>query len=371
MSKAPDKDKLKTAAAAEFPLSQLYFYLTKGCNLACKHCWLAPDLDPYGDKQPVLPLKLFKKAIAEAVPLGLSGVKLTGGEPLLHPNFLDMLGFLKQKRLKLALETNGLLCTREIAAEIAKLDSPFVSISLDGADAKTHDKIRGARGAFGKATAAVRYLAENNIKPQVIMSVMQSNVDQVEAVVRLAEELGADSVKFNVIQPTGRGESVYSACGGLAIEDLILLGRKVEKEMSSASQLHLYFDYPAAFRSLSRFASGDGCGVCSILSILGVLPSGEYALCGIGSHVPELIFGRIGRDPLEDVWKNNAVLNELRSGLPDNLTGVCNNCLMKHLCLGSCIAQNFYRTHSLWAPFWFCEQAEAKGLFPASRRTFL
>ena len=372
MPEKEQKDKQETAAAIEFPLSQLYFYLTKGCNLACRHCWLAPEFDPHGNKQPVLPLELFKKAIDEAIPLGLSGVKLTGGEPLLHPNFLDMLKFLRQKKLKLALETNGLLCTQELAAEIARLDDPFVSISLDGADSATHDKIRGVKGAFRKATAAVRNLAENNIKPQVIMSIMQSNVDQIEAVILLAEELGAASVKFNVIQPTGRGENVYSACSGLGVKDLILLGRKVEMEMSVKSKLSLYFDYPAAFRSLSQFASGDGCGVCSILSILGILPTGEYALCGIGSHVPELIFGRIGAGlALKMSGKTIMVLNELRSGLPGSLTGICHTCLMKHLCLGSCIAQNFYRTSSLWAPFWFCEQAEAQGLFPHSRLNYL
>jgi SynChlorMet cassette radical SAM/SPASM protein ScmF len=371
MPKALNEDKQETPAATVFPLSQLYFYLTKGCNLACRHCWLAPKFDPHGDKQPVLPLELFKQAIEEAMPLGLSGVKLTGGEPLLHPNLLDMLRFLKQKRLKLTLETNGLLYTQEIAAEISKLDEPFVSISLDGADAATHDKIRGVKGAFSKATAAVRNLSDCGLKPQVIMSVMQSNVDQLEGVIKLAEDLGATSVKFNIIQPTGRGENVYTDSNGLAVNDLIQLGRKVEGAMSENSKLSLYFDYPAAFRSLGQFASGNGCGVCSILSILGVLPSGEYALCGIGSHVQELTFGRIGHDSLDDVWRNTPVLNDLRSGLPDTLTGICSRCLMKHVCLGSCIAQNFYRTHSLWTPFWFCEQAEAEGLFPQSRLNFL
>jgi SynChlorMet cassette radical SAM/SPASM protein ScmF len=359
--------KQEKAATVEFPLSQLYFYLTKGCNLACKHCWLAPEFDPNGDKQPVLPLELFQQAVEEAIPLGLTGVKLTGGEPLLHPDFMVMLDFLKQKELELTLETNGLLCTPEIAGKIAQLKDVFVSVSLDGADEIIHDKIRGANGAFRKSTAAVSNLAENNLNPQVIMSVMQGNIDQVEAVIKLAEGLGAGSVKFNVIQPTGRGEHIHSASSGLEVKDLVSLGRWVEKELSPKTDLNLYFDYPAAFSSLSRIASGNGCGVCSILNILGVLPTGEYALCGIGYHIPELTFGRIGLDALDEVWINSPVLNDLRSGLPDNLTGICKNCLMNNICLGSCIAQNYYRNHSLWAPYWFCEQAEAKGLFPESR----
>lgn len=61
------------------------------------------------------------------------------------------------------------------------------------------------------------------------------------------------------------------------------------------------------------------------------------------------------------------MVNALREGLPLRLGGVCGRCLMKGRCLGMCVAQNYYGAGSLWAPHWFCEQAEAAGLFPASR----
>jgi len=67
------------------------------------------------------------------------------------------------------------------------------------------------------------------------------------------------------------------------------------------------------------------------------------------------------------VWQDNAILKALREGLPHRLEGVCGRCLMKGRCLGSCIAQNYYSKGSLWAPNWFCEQAEEAGLFPTSR----
>jgi radical SAM protein with 4Fe4S-binding SPASM domain len=79
------------------------------------------------------------------------------------------------------------------------------------------------------------------------------------------------------------------------------------------------------------------------------------------------VFGRVGKDPLDHVWRDNGTLQELRAGLPDSLKGVCGRCLMKHSCLGSCIAQNYYSTGSLWEPHWFCQQAEEAGLFPLSR----
>jgi SynChlorMet cassette radical SAM/SPASM protein ScmF len=360
-----------------YPLNQLYFYLTEGCNLACRHCWLAPKFDAGGDRTgngyASLSLHAFETAIREAKPLGLNTIKLTGGEPLMHPELSHMLDIVRHEDLGLVIETNGLLCSHEIAAKIAELPWRFVSISIDGADVATHDWVRGVEGSFDAACHAVRNLVATGTRPQIICSVMRINAGQVEAVVRLAEKLGAASVKFNIIQPTARGERLHSDGGVLGVDELIELGRWVETELASASPLSLFFDYPLAFRPLSRMANAGGCDVCGIFGILGVIPHGDdpctahYALCGIGEQIPELVFGTVDVDPLETVWRDNPTINTIRDGMPDDLAGICSSCLMKYRCLGSCVAQNYYRSGYLFAPFWFCEQAEAAGLFPRSR----
>jgi SynChlorMet cassette radical SAM/SPASM protein ScmF len=245
-----------------------------------------------------------------------------------------------------------------------------VSVSLDGADAKTHEYVRGVDGCFEAALRAIKILSEAGLKPQVIMTIMNRNKDQMEGVVRLAEASGAGSVKFNIVQPTERGVTLHEAGDTLSIEDLIGLGRWVEMELSKRTSLHLFYSHPYAFRPLSRMLGDDGggCGVCGIFGIIGVLPDGSYALCGIGENVKELIFGHSGKDSLEDVWRDTGVLKQLREGLPGKLEGICGDCLMQGICLGSCIAQNYYQTKNLLSPFWFCEAAREKGLFPESRR---
>lgn len=100
---------------------------------------------------------------------------------------------------------------------------------------------------------------------------------------------------------------------------------------------------------------------------LGVIPSGQYALCGIGEHIADFVFGNVGEDALARIWANNPLLNDIRNGLPKNLSGICSRCLMAGSCLGSCITQNYYRDGNLWAPFWLCEQAESLGMFPSTR----
>ncbi|TFH41775.1 MAG: radical SAM protein, partial [Lysobacterales bacterium] len=210
----------------------MYFYLTEGCNLACRHCWLAPKFDPEGTREPMLPVELFEAAIREARPLGLDRVKLTGGEPLLHPRFLELLAIVRREELGLTLETNGMLCTPEIAAEIAGFPQRSVSISIDGVDAATHEWVRGVAGSFEMAKQAVRNLVAADTPPQIIMTLMRRNVDQVEAMIDMAKDLGASSLKFNVLQPTARGEKLHKADDALPVAEVINLNRRVDKELS-------------------------------------------------------------------------------------------------------------------------------------------
>ena len=53
----------KSVTQGTYSLKQLYFYLTEGCNLACRHCWLAPKFDPGADRYATLPLELFETAV--------------------------------------------------------------------------------------------------------------------------------------------------------------------------------------------------------------------------------------------------------------------------------------------------------------------
>ena len=371
---AVEKTGENTEETRQFPLSQIYFYLTEGCNLACRHCWIAPKYQGRGKKgkknpAPYLDFELFTSIIAQAKPLGHTSVKLTGGEPLLHPDIRRILEHLKEQGLGVTVETNGVLCTKELARAIASCRNPFVSVSLDGVDAPTHEWVRGVPGSFKAAVRGVRNLVAAGLRPQIIMTVMRHNQDQMKAMVLLAQDRGAGSVKFNVVQPTARGETMHETGEALSVEELVAIGRWVEGILKPASRIRVFYSHPAVFQSMGSLfgPQADGCGICGILGILGVLGNGSYALCGIGETVPELVFGHAAKDRLEDIWKDSPILRELREGMPMRLEGICGQCIMKGLCLGSCVAQNYYRSRNLWAGYWFCDEARERGLFPESR----
>jgi SynChlorMet cassette radical SAM/SPASM protein ScmF len=352
-----------------YPLNQIYFYLTEGCNLQCRHCWISPKYQNEDHIYPSLDMEIFQSIIQQAKELGLTGVKLTGGEPLLHPEIMKILDIILRYDIFLNVETNGVLCSGEIAEKIALCKSPFVSVSLDGVDAATHEWVRGVNGCFNSAIEGINNLVKAGLSPQVVMSVMKRNYNQVEDMVHLAESIGAESVKINIVQPTARGKHLHDTCETLEIEDLIELGHWVETELVLSTDLPVYFSHPLAFRPLGKiFSDGnDNCATCGILGIIGVLADGSYALCGIGQTVPELIFGHAERDRLKDVWRDSRILNDIREGLPARFEGICGNCVMKSRCLGSCLAENFCVSGSFWAPYWYCDSAYRCGLFPKSR----
>ena len=365
-------DHEKAKGSKDYPLRTIYFYLTEGCNLCCRHCWISPKYQPEGTTCPSLDFDLFRSIVRQGKSLGLQGVKLTGGEPFFHPDIHGIIEYIRGEELGLDINTNGTLCTPELAREISKCKRAFISVSLDGANAETHEYIRGVDGCFEAALQGIRNLVQEGLRPQVIMTIMKRNKDQLEEVVRLAESLGAGSVKFNIVQPIERGRELHEAGDTLEIGELIELGRRVEMELPKKTPLPLFYAHPDAFRPLSRML-GNGrksLGACRIFEKIGVLPNGSYALCSIGSmgeKVKELTFGDSRKDSLEDVWKNTEVLKQIREGLPKKLEGICGDCLMKEVCMGGCLAQSYYQTKNLWSPFWYCEEARKNGLFPKCR----
>ena len=153
---------------------------------------------------------------------------------------------------------------------------------------------------------------------------------------------------------------------GLTLEEIIALNHRVENEIVPRTKLRVCFDIPYAFRPIPSLLRGrlDHCGV---MGILGLLSTGELALCGIGTSIPELVYGHIERDALRDVWCSSPGLVELRAKVPAEMQGVCGDCLHREMCLGSCIANNYHATGQINAAYAFCARAREQGVFPETR----
>lgn len=348
------------------PLRTFYLYVSGGCNLNCRHCWISPEFDPGAAGSSFLALPALGKAIEEALPLGLRSVKLTGGEPMLHPGFGDMVRLLAARGLTMHMETNGTLLD-PASARMMRETGLFrtISVSLDGARASTHDEMRRVSGSFDRALEGIRALVAEGFRPQVICTLHEGNAAEALPLVSLARGMGCGSVKFNNVQVVGRGSGMP---GRLSLRALIDLHSSIRAgiEAGQDPRFRVVFDIPPAFRPVGELLEG-GAGACRILNILGILSGGELAMCGIGTAYPELVYGRLPESDVREVWETSPGLRELRAILPGSLTAPCSDCIHRNACMGVCAAGNYHRTGRLDSSYWFCEEASEAGLFPASR----
>jgi len=184
----------------------LTFSILDRCNLRCSHCWLEsePSLSKTG-----VPLPVARQVIEDFATLGGTAIRFTGGEPLLHFAWLELLGFAGAKGLKVLLQTNGTLFDEGRISSLRALGLPAlqIQISLDGATAAVHDKVRGA-GSFRKAIKAIHRLVAQGFGSDVAISFteMQHNLHELPELFQLAEQLGVAKVSSGSLVVRGRAD---------------------------------------------------------------------------------------------------------------------------------------------------------------------
>lgn len=356
------------------PLRAFYLYLTAGCNLACKHCWIVPRyVDGEPDPGEVIDVDDLRAAVAEARPMGLANCKLTGGEPTLHPRYREIVEFLTAEGLGLDMETNGTLLTAELAHFLKDGSNVgFISISLDAPTREEHDAFRGVHGAYDRALRGLDHLVEAGYENvQLIMAVWRGNRDDIDAVVRLAEERGAGSVKLNPVTATGRGIEMHDRGESLDFDETLALARYIDEEVRPEAKVGVVLNVPPALVPAAELWRTRGrVGDCGVHRILGIVGTGDIALCGIGRTIPELTYGRLGSDSVRDIWLTHPTVLQLREQLEDRdaYPGICADCIHGSGCRTGCVANNFEHSGQLVWPNALCEEADRRGVFPATRR---
>jgi len=349
----------------EYPLTSLYLYLSERCNLRCRHCWVSPTVPDDVDEE-AIDFAVLTRTITAAKELGLGTVKLTGGEPFLRKDIVELLRFLHGEGISIDIESNGTMIDRDTARIIKECEVRQVSVSLDSARALQHDKLRGITGCHEKSVAALHYLRAEEITTQVIMSLYEENIPEIEALAALCDDLDVPSFKINPVMPTGRGEKVFQRRENVDIEELIRIDRWIEEDLGGKYKTEINFCMPIGLKSLQA-VTRNPLYECHILNILGILADGTVSLCGIGQTETDLNMGNIAKDDLTEIWRHHPLLQKLRKETPSELGGICGRCIFKFRCLGSCRACAYAASGDLRSPFFLCDEAYEKNLFPASR----
>jgi len=178
------------------------FHLTDRCQLDCQHCLRDPALKPKD-----LSLAIIRRALLDAKRVyRATHTAFTGGEPTLHPEFTAIVDLAVELGFTWHMVSNGhrmrWLIERFREKPSRRRAMTSITLSLDGADEKTHDEIRGA-GSFRAVMQAVSLCTVHEIPFVLQCSVHKKNESQIEALGLLASQLGAVRLSFSMTQPTG------------------------------------------------------------------------------------------------------------------------------------------------------------------------
>ncbi|MGH3437491.1 MAG: radical SAM protein [Sciscionella sp.] len=187
-----------------FP-TRLWIYTNFHCNLACDYCAVASS--PRAAPRTLEPER-FRALVDEAVAEGFGELYLTGGEPFLHPDIAELIGYAAD-RLPTVVLTNGMLFRGNRGHTLERLSGHrnlVLQTSLDGARPATHDAHRG-RGTFTRTLDGIRFATELGLPLRVAMTETPENTGEVPAVARLLTGLGVGADAFAVRPLLHRGFS--------------------------------------------------------------------------------------------------------------------------------------------------------------------
>ncbi|PKK86125.1 MAG: hypothetical protein CVT48_02565 [Thermoplasmata archaeon HGW-Thermoplasmata-1] len=178
------------------------FELTLACDLRCRHCYAEAGPLAANEMDTDEVINILKKLHSDAV----KSLTLTGGSPFLRKDFFEILDFCKDK-FRVEIISNGYRIDKNICKKLASYDNiNLIQLSIDGADAQTHDSFRGKKGSFDRVVKAARELTLNGVNVGIASMCMPLNSYQMEDMVKLAISVGAKSIGFGRIFEGGRAK---------------------------------------------------------------------------------------------------------------------------------------------------------------------
>lgn len=185
----------KEEAQLDYPVI-IGIELVEGCNLSCNMCFQRSRSKPinYHDMEE---LEILFEQLKDAKPIK---VYLTGGEPTIHPSFVEVLDLFIEGAYELTLFTNATLMDEELVEDISHLsDDLAIQVSFDGIS-DAHEDIRGV--AVEEVTNGVKRLLDAGFEVNTRTTVQPNNVDIMEDIYESCIEMGVDYADFSPILPT-------------------------------------------------------------------------------------------------------------------------------------------------------------------------
>ena len=280
-------------------LRQLLIHITTACNLRCVHCYI--------DREKTIHMKkeLFSKILQEYDDMQGLRVMITGGEPLLHPNFRDFIEELNKFTFRKTLFTNAILLDENTIKFLDdKIDE--IQISIDGT--QSHDIFRKEEGLYDEIIEKLKMLKNlGNFTISVSTMIHQKNLSEMEELQNVMRDLKIDNWYLDI--PVIAGEYKKNPTYHAEITD----AAEVLNNYGWGEQIYDWVDDYAC-----------GYHLCAIM------PNADICKCGLFAEEP---VGNYEKDSLLDCWE---IISQKYNWKQEDLQCKTLNCPNIEDCRGGC-----------------------------------
>jgi len=300
------RDLTSLAKKRVIPISVLVEVCYK-CNENCIHCFLS------NHTKMGMTLNQYEKLFDQFVEAGTFFVIMTGGEPFLRPDFMQIVAAARKRRLSVTIFTNGTLLTKEIIGNLKALYVQEVHISIYSSYEKTHDTITRLKGSFQKSIWAIKELSRNGISTRIKCPLTNVSVQDIAGLKKIASEFSVEIQFTTVITAKNNGDkNVHS----LRLNQDQLRQALLDPEVSE------HTDKPIRFRENADYLPCD-----TVLNGGSVDPYGNVYVCNQwqvkGGNVLQSSFG--------EIWKNSKAFHKMRAERLKDLNE-CKTCELFQFC---------------------------------------
>lgn len=334
--------------------------ITKGCNLHCRHCLL--DCQIYGYASPV-PAGILKTLIRDFAQIQGESICLAGGEPFTHPEWFDILAFACRtpEFKEIRLQTNGTLLTESEVEALVSLGTEklVIQVSLDGAEAETHDQVRGA-GNFERTIRGMRLLSEAGLGKQthIAFTEMKHNFGDLPRLLKWVEGLGLGKLISGTLVQGGRAAKTNQIDHPTPTQFRKLLEKYHDDNRFRA--LYKKFGNIAALEWYEGRLNPSS-QVCTCIENLMISADGLMYPCKM-LLVDEFAIPGLHENPLTDMlikalamWGNLPKISQSRSVDLEK----CKECPGKRHCAGGCMGRAYAASGDLMSVEDRCELRKA------------
>jgi len=306
---------------SEFPI-RVDLAITYKCNNSCGHCYVARDSNNF----PELDLESIKRILDILWEVGVPHIALTGGEPTIREDFLDIIEYGQEKGFIMGIITNGRkFSDPQLVKEAIKRGLDYAQITIESHNKDIHNKMVNSQG-FEETVQAIKNFEKEDIFFMTNTTLCKHNVEGIKDTINFLNQLNVKTFACNGLIYSGKGVEFED---GIAEKDLEPILEKIDRTAHNLDMRFIWYS-PTQYCSVNPVELGLGHKRCSAANIsIAIEPNGDVLPCQ--SYYESV--GNLLEDSWDKIWYSD-LFEKIRNH--EYIEPKCKKCELLQVCGGGC-----------------------------------